>query len=75
MMADDHAACTSCGDVLLPEDTRDGGAYGLGLLCPEWVVYLLRADKYRKLGWRSPERQNGTAERTMMGSRRLSEPG
>jgi len=35
MMADDHAACTACGDVLLPEDTRDGGAYGLGPLCPE----------------------------------------
>src|SRR5881396_3250627 len=30
------------------------------------VVYLLRADKYRRLGWRSPERQNGAAERTMM---------
>ncbi len=39
------------------------------------VVYLLRADKYRRLGGRSPERQNGAAERTMMGSRRLSEPG
>jgi hypothetical protein len=35
MMSDDHATCTSCGDVLLPEDARDGGAYGFGPLCPE----------------------------------------
>ena len=35
MMADDHATCTSCGDVLLPENARDGGAYGFGPLCPE----------------------------------------
>ena len=35
MMAVDHATCTSCGGVLLPEDTRDGEAYGFGPLCPE----------------------------------------
>src|SRR5436309_16040738 len=35
MMTDDHATCTACGDGLLPEDARDGGAYGLGPLCPE----------------------------------------
>jgi hypothetical protein len=34
-MADDHTTCTSCGDGLLPEDTRDGGVYGFGPLCPE----------------------------------------
>ena len=35
MMADDHATCTSCGDRLLSEDVRAGGAYGFGPLCPE----------------------------------------